>query len=251
VAGKRSLLEGDLLSHRIDFLRIGLAGHSSGGAVAFEAVARSQKGSFPAKAVCLLDAVPWESTLHMARRFKPMPVCSLRSDPSPLNLLGLVHRLLERLSFPVEDIRIQGASHSDPENPTSTFVQMMAGLSRPEYQALYQKLMYLFFVDAFGSSRRIRYCHPIGTPSRSSLGTGVLSSNLFRDDAKGQTKAVLLTVFDLCRRCWEGGEGNRFRQRMANSYSQSDRKELALPGYSRLLFYLVLTVLVIRISHAT
>ncbi len=147
---KRSLSEGDLLSHRMDPFRIGLAGHSSGGAVAFEAVARSQKGSFPAKAVCLLDAVPWESTLHMARRFKPMPLCSLRSDPSPLNLLGLVHRLLERLSFPVEDIRIQGASHSDPENPTSPFVQLLAGLSRPEYQALYQELMYLFFQDAFG-----------------------------------------------------------------------------------------------------
>jgi pimeloyl-ACP methyl ester carboxylesterase len=147
---KRSLSEGDLLSHRIDPFRIGLAGHSSGGAVAFEAVARSQKDSFPAQAVCLLDAVPWESTLHMARRFKPMPFCSLRSDPSPFNLLGRVQRLLDRLSFPVEDIWIRGASHSDPENPTSPFVQLLAGLSRPEYQALYQRLMYLFFQDSFG-----------------------------------------------------------------------------------------------------
>jgi len=147
---KRSLSEGDLLSHRIDPLRIGLAGHSSGGAVAFEAVARSQKDSFPAQAVCLLDAVPWESTLDVARRFKPMPVCSLRSDPSPINLLGRVQRLLDRLSFPVEDIWIRGASHSDPENPTSTFVQLLAGASRPEYQALYQRLMYLFFQDSFG-----------------------------------------------------------------------------------------------------
>ena len=151
---KRSLSEGDLLSHRMDPLRIGLAGHSSGGAVAFEAVARSQRGSFPAQAVCLLDAVPWESTLHMARRFKPMPLCSLRSDPSPINLLGLVQRLLDRLSFPVEDIWIRGASHSDPENPTSPFVQLLAGLSRPEYQALFQKLMYLFFLDAFGIEPR-------------------------------------------------------------------------------------------------
>ena len=147
---KRSLSEGDLLSHRVDPFRIGLAGHSSGGGVAFEAVARSQKDSFPAQAVCLLDAVPWESTLHMARRFKPMPVCSLRSDPSPFNLLGRVQRLLDRLSFPVEDIWIRGASHSDPENPTSPFVQLLAGLSRPEYQALYQRLMYLFFQDSFG-----------------------------------------------------------------------------------------------------
>lgn len=147
---KRSLSEGDLLSHRVDPFRIGLAGHSSGGGVAFEAVARSQKDSFPAQALCLLDAVPWESTLHMARRFKPMPVCSLRSDPSPFNLLGRVQRLLDRLSFPVEDIWIRGASHSDPENPTSPFVQLLAGLSRPEYQALYQRLMYLFFQDSFG-----------------------------------------------------------------------------------------------------
>jgi hypothetical protein len=54
------------------------------------------------------------------------------------------------LSFPVEDIWIRGASHSDPENPTSPFVQLLAGLSRPEYQALYQRLMYLFFQDSFG-----------------------------------------------------------------------------------------------------
>jgi pimeloyl-ACP methyl ester carboxylesterase len=147
---RRSLSEGDLLSHRIDPFRIGFAGHSAGGAVAFEAVARSQKESFPAQAVCLLDAVPWDRTLHMARRFKPMPFCSLRSDPSPFNRLGRIQRLLERLSFPVEDIWIRGASHSAPENPTSPFVQLLVGLSRPEYQALYQKLMYLFFLDAFG-----------------------------------------------------------------------------------------------------
>jgi len=130
--GRPSVSSDRSLTHRT-------CGHSSGGAVAFEAVARSQKDSFPAQAVCLLDAVPWESTLHMARRFKPMPVCSLRSDPSPINLLGRVQRLLDRLSFPVEDIWIRGASHSDPENPTSPFVQLLAGLSRPEYQALYQK----------------------------------------------------------------------------------------------------------------
>ena len=147
---KRSLSEGDLLSHRIEPLCIGMAGHSAGGAVAFEAVARSQKDSFPAQAVCLLDAVPWDRTLSLARRFKPMSLCSLRSDPSPFNRLGRVQRLLERLSFPVEDIWIRGASHSDPENPTSTFVQLLAGVSHPEHQAVYQKLMYLFFEDAFG-----------------------------------------------------------------------------------------------------
>ena len=54
----RSENPGDVLYGLIDPNAMGLAGHSAGGAVSFEAAIRAQTSGYPVAALCLLDAVP-------------------------------------------------------------------------------------------------------------------------------------------------------------------------------------------------
>lgn len=148
---RRSEAEGDALYGLIDPKRIGLAGHSAGGAVSFQAAVISQASPTPAAALCLLDAVPWHGTIKSAASFRQIPFCSLRSEPSRFNADAEVLKLLRAMPFAVEDVLICGASHVDPENPSSTAAHIFAGGVHPDKQALYQKLMYLFFRDALGA----------------------------------------------------------------------------------------------------
>ena len=150
---ERSTAAGDPLAGILDARRIGLAGHSAGGAVSFEAAVKTQEGPASVAAVCLLDAVPWDRTLERAVDLRPMPLASIRSEPGPWNLNGRVLALLNRLPFAVEDIRIVGASHCDPENPTDLLGQLACGTSTEEHRAIYQRLMYLFFRDALKAHR--------------------------------------------------------------------------------------------------
>ena len=150
---ERSTAAGDPLAGILDAWRIGLAGHSAGGAVSFEAAVKTQEGPASVAAVCLLDAVPWDRTLERAVDPKPLPLASLRSEPGPWNLNGRVLDLLNRLPFAVEDIRIVGASHCDPENPTDLLGQLACGPSTEERRAIYQRLIYLFFRDALKAHR--------------------------------------------------------------------------------------------------
>jgi len=145
---RRSATPGDALAGILDARRIGLAGHSAGGAVSFEAAAQSQQGTSPVAALCLLDAVPWNRTIERAADLKPLAMVSLRSEPAPWNAQGRVVALLDRLSFAVDDVRIVGAAHCDPENPTDTLGPMFTGGSTEEHRSLYQLLMCRFFRDA-------------------------------------------------------------------------------------------------------
>jgi hypothetical protein len=58
--------------------------------------------------------------------------------------------VLQGLSFPVPDVRIIGATHCDPENPSDCLCGITCGPASPSSKALYQELMYLFLRDAFG-----------------------------------------------------------------------------------------------------
>ncbi|MBN1558060.1 MAG: alpha/beta hydrolase fold domain-containing protein, partial [Lentisphaerae bacterium] len=145
---RRARTTGDTLYGALDPARIGLAGHSAGGAVTFEAAAASRDTGVPAAAVCLLDMVPWQRTLGAAAQFPVLPFCSLRSEPGACNRYGSVLGILERLPFITEDIRVAGATHCDPENPSDALCGLACGAADPARQAVYQQLMTCFFSDA-------------------------------------------------------------------------------------------------------
>lgn len=121
---------------------------TAGGAVSFEAAAQSQRGVSPVAALCLLDAVPWNRTIERAADLKPLAMVSLRSEPASWNAQGRVMALLDRVPFAVDDVRIVGAAHCDPENPTDTLGPLFTGGSTEEHRGLYQLLMGRFFRDA-------------------------------------------------------------------------------------------------------
>jgi pimeloyl-ACP methyl ester carboxylesterase len=140
----------DPLAGQIDSNRIGLAGHSAGGAISFEAAIDLQNTGKTPAALVLLDAVPWNRTLARAGELVQLPMSSLRSEPSSCNSNGAVLDLLNGLAFPVEDVLIIDGTHCDPENPTDGLCNLPCGQASPQRQAIYQRLMYLFFQDAFG-----------------------------------------------------------------------------------------------------
>lgn len=145
---ERNVTPEDALFGLIDPTRIGLAGHSAGGAISFEAAIEAQSTSTPVAAVCLLDAVPWDRTIERAADFPALPFASWRSEPSLCNSRGEIRLVLDGLPFPTEDVRIVGGTHCDPENPSDTLCATACGCSTPERQSLYLEFLYLFVRDA-------------------------------------------------------------------------------------------------------
>ena len=149
----RAMSDHDPLKGSIDRNRIGLAGHSAGGAVSFEAAILSQERDIPVAGLCLLDGAPWDRTLNRAPRLRWLPFASLRSEASVCNFHGKVVSLLNRLRFPTEDIQIMEGTHCDAENPSNAACWFLCGGKDGDGQHLYQQLMYLFFQDALGVHR--------------------------------------------------------------------------------------------------
>jgi poly(3-hydroxybutyrate) depolymerase len=145
---ERSATSDDALAGLVDPARIGLAGHSAGGAISFEAAIDAQNTPTPVAAVCLLDAVPWDRTIARAADFPSLPFASWRSEPAACNADGAVRLVLSDLPFPTEDVRIVGATHCDPENPSDALCALACGGSTAERQSLYQQFLYLFVRDA-------------------------------------------------------------------------------------------------------
>lgn len=148
---RRGTTPGDALDGRVDPHRLGLAGHSAGGALSFEAALRSQCSDDPVRALFLLDAVPWRSTLDAAPGMAPIALGSLRSEPSACNAQGAVRDLLDALIFAAEDVRVVGGTHCDPENPTDFLCRWVCGGSSGLRRYLYLRLMTLFFQDALNA----------------------------------------------------------------------------------------------------
>jgi len=137
----------DTLFGLVDPLRTGLAGHSAGGAIAFEAAVAPGP---ELQAVLLLDAVPWLGTLGVADRVDVPSFASLRSEPSPCNAAGSVLSLLSRLAFATEDVKLVDATHCDPEGPTGALCPVVCGGTSVRARSRYRRLTYLFFQDALG-----------------------------------------------------------------------------------------------------
>ena len=145
----RSVAPGDSLRGLVDPLRVGLAGHSAGGAVAFEAAWEQERSSgIPASALVLLDAVPWARTLARAADVGPLFAVNLRAEPSACNAFASNLGLLDAAGFPVDDVRLAGTNHCDPESPSDFLCALACGAATPRGTSLYQELLYLFLRDA-------------------------------------------------------------------------------------------------------
>lgn len=130
----------DKLFGLVDNGRIALAGHSAGGAISLEAARDLQAAGRPPAALVLLDAVPYNSTIDDAGTLDPLPMLSLRSEPHPCNSDGSVGEVIAALSFPIEDILIEGATHCDPESPTDITCAIACGRSDGDQAATYTEL---------------------------------------------------------------------------------------------------------------
>ena len=178
----RSLTTGDSIEGRVDRARLGLAGHSAGGAVSFEAALALASTDTPVEALALLDAVPWRRTTRVANELPPMDVASFTSEPSPCNAFGNVQKLEEDLRFPTEEVRIVGGTHCDPENPTDFLCKLACGGGSTEGQSRYQELTQLFFANAFGEEENDAYRSALdalenaGAVERTALGPDVAVS---------------------------------------------------------------------------
>ena len=140
----RAQTPGDRLYGLVAPERIALAGHSAGGAVAFEAA----EGESGVRAVVLLDAVPWDRTIETGQKMTVRRLASLRSEPSGCNMKGNVRNLLAHLGFESDDVRLARGTHCDPENPTDIFCRVFCEGTDAGVRALYQRLFYLFVQDA-------------------------------------------------------------------------------------------------------
>ena len=164
---------------RVDAANMCLAGHSAGGALAIESVCsmiETKQGKLP-RALLLLDAVPWLSTLKRLDKYAkyfiaPLPgnvrgdhpadvvvVASFRGTPGRWNANGLVLEALARgFTGPCSDVRILHAGHGDFMYPAGGrfgcfmgFVLKLAGLtSSTRIQDDIEDLVVAFVESAVG-----------------------------------------------------------------------------------------------------
>jgi dienelactone hydrolase len=144
----RAADESDPLSGLLDPERIGLVGHSAGGAISFEAAIELANAGEAVGAVMLLDGVPWTRTVERAGELHDVVFASVRSEPAACNAQGAILQLLAGLSFATEDILVVGGSHCDPENPTDALCELACRGSDPQARAAYQELLYAFLCEA-------------------------------------------------------------------------------------------------------
>lgn len=144
----RSLSRRGSLRGLVDHTRIGLAGHSAGGAGSLVAALELQETSTPVKAICLLDAVPGPDLIADAPSLEPVALSSFRAEPGTCNAHGVVVRLLQRVAWEVDDILVTGSTHCDQEDPSDVFCSTFCGKASGEHQRTFRRLMISFFKDA-------------------------------------------------------------------------------------------------------
>jgi pimeloyl-ACP methyl ester carboxylesterase len=146
----RAATPGDSIERRVDLSRLGLAGHSAGGAVSFEAAIGLQDTAERVDALYLLDGVPWPRTLDAAAALRPLAFGSMRGEPSSCNGDGSILDLLTTMSFNLDDVRVVGATHCDPENPTDLGCTLFCGGTNAARRTVFRNTMTLFFMESFG-----------------------------------------------------------------------------------------------------
>ena len=147
----RATAESDPLFDLLDPGRIGLVGHSAGGAISLEAAIELNEAGESVDALMLLDGVPWARTVDRAEELRELAFASVRSEPSACNAEGAIRDVLARLPFATEDILVVGGSHCDPENPTDLLCRLACGGSDEQARAAYQELIGAFLGDALAA----------------------------------------------------------------------------------------------------
>ncbi len=148
----RALDPADALYGMLDPGRIALAGHSAGGAISFEATVALQSSGISPAALVMLDAVPYWRTLRAAKRLRPLPLLSLRSEPGGCNANGSVALLESALTFSIESVLIAAATHCDPESPTDVVCELACGVGSGSARHTYREQTEAFLLDSFGLS---------------------------------------------------------------------------------------------------
>ncbi|MBN2561012.1 MAG: alpha/beta fold hydrolase [Phycisphaerae bacterium] len=147
----RAATEDDPLFGLLDPGRIGLVGHSAGGAISLEAAIELAEAGESVDALMLLDGVPWARTVDRAGELPELAFASVRSEPAACNAEGAIRDVLARLPFATEDILVVGGSHCDPENPTDLLCRLACGGSNEQARAAYQDLVGAFLGDALAA----------------------------------------------------------------------------------------------------
>ena len=138
----------DALHRQLDLTRIAIVGHSAGGAIALEfAMAASETDSAPA-AVVLMDGVPWRETIDRIRTSKAgNRVLSLRADDSVWNNRGSVREVERIWPGPLTAIHLPGATHVDPEDPSSSVANWVVGSSPADQRSRFARLTATFLAS--------------------------------------------------------------------------------------------------------
>ncbi len=144
----RAVADGDPLFGLLDPDRIGLVGHSAGGAISFEAAMDLNQAGEGVLALMLLDGVPWARTVERAGELGGLEFATVRSEPDGCNAEGAILELLGRLTNVAEDILVVGGSHCDPEHPTDVLCRLACGGSGEQPREAYQELICAFFGEA-------------------------------------------------------------------------------------------------------
>jgi pimeloyl-ACP methyl ester carboxylesterase len=143
----------DSIKGKVDDTRIGIAGNSSGGAVALELALAAQAKNIPVHACVSLDGVPWDRTADRVKDILPFKLLTLRAEPCLCNYHARMLRFLDQLSFPFDDVKVNGAHHCDLENPTTLGCYSVCGKSDNQHRMVFQNLLYLYLRDALAAQR--------------------------------------------------------------------------------------------------
>jgi dienelactone hydrolase len=143
---RRRMPEG-LLEDRLDLHRLALVGHSAGGGIALEFAAAAGLRKDALRAVCLLDGVPWASTLELAEQWPRIPLLSLKAEPSRWNAWGAVAAVETRWPGETRAEKLEGTSHIDPENPSGAFADWLLGASEPAVRGEYLRRLTAFLQE--------------------------------------------------------------------------------------------------------
>lgn len=137
----------------VNINRIAVAGNSSGGAVCLQLVIEGQKANIPIYAMCSLEGVPWDRSWTQVPDIKPIKILTVRSEPCLCNYYTRMLLYLQRLKFPYDDVKINGAHHCDAENPTTFGCMSICGKSHAKYRQLFQQVTYLYLRDTLGAPK--------------------------------------------------------------------------------------------------